>query len=203
MNVDQIKILRESYNVEAERPDGRKSTLGEYIRFITDCNLEFVTSKDLVLCDDTNSMVHCVCVNEDPYTQASFPAKIISAAYEDVHAIESIMSRENFEKFLESGYFNNIEGWSDAKKEFMLKWIQGVRIQAQQPVRPTPFYTEQAGVISMPSMPMKREDGIEKMYLNTQPSRRVPGEEGNESTENATEEAVVVDDTATDETVAE
>ena len=167
MNDNQIKILRDSYNVEAERPDGRKSTLGEYMRFITDCNLEFVSSKDMVLCDDTNSMVHCVCVNEDPHTQASFPAKIISAAYEDVHAVESIMSRENFEKFLNDGYFKDIEGWSDAKKEFMLKWINGIKIQAQQLPFATPYYTSQAGVVSMPNLPHNRDDGITSIKPST------------------------------------
>ena len=105
MNVDQISTLRDSYMVESTRPDGRKSTTGEYMRFITDCNIEFVTSKDLVVTDDAKEMVHCVCLNEDVYSQADFPVKIISAPYEDIHSIETIMSRENFEKFLISNCF--------------------------------------------------------------------------------------------------
>lgn len=160
MNTNQIKTLNDSYKKESTRPDGTKSTLGEYMRFITDCNLEFVSSKDMVLCDDANEMVHCVCVNEDAYSQANFPVKIISSPYEDIHAVETIMSRENFEAFLNEGFFSNTNGWSDAKKEFMKKWANGLKIQAQQLPYATPFHTDTAGVVSMPNMPHIRNDGI-------------------------------------------
>lgn len=160
MNTNQIKTLNDSYKKESTRPDGSKSTLGEYMRFITDCNLEFVSSKDMVLCDDANEMVHCVCVNEDAYSQANFPVKIISSPYEDIHAVETIMSRENFEAFLNEGFFSNTNNWSDDKKEFMKKWAKGLKIQAQQLPYSTPFHTDTAGVVSMPNMPHVRNDGI-------------------------------------------
>lgn len=167
MDASQIKILKDSYNKESTRPNGTKSTLGEYMRFITDCNIEFVSSKDMVLCDDANNIVHCVCVNEDMVSQATFPVKIISAPYEDVHAIETIMSRENFESFLDEGFFSNIEGWSDEKKEFMKKWARGLKIQAQQSPYATPFHTDTAGVISMPNLSNVRDDGITTITNNS------------------------------------
>lgn len=132
MTLEQIKMLKESYMVEATRPDGTKGTTGEYMRFITDCNIEFVTSKDMVLIDDANQAVHCVCYNEDGFSQSSFPVKIITAPYEDIHAIEAIMSKENFKAFLENGFFNNIEGFSIDKKNFMLKWANNIQNQAQK-----------------------------------------------------------------------
>lgn len=177
MNVNQIKILNDSYKKEATRPDGSKSTLGEYMRFITDCNIEFVSSKDMVLCDDANEMVHCICVNEDAYSQANFPVKIISSPYEDIHAIETIMSKDNFEKFLNEGFFSNTTGWSDAKKEFMKKWISGLKIQAQQLPYPTPFYTDTAGIESMPNMPNMRDDGITTITYGVSPASNSSTEE--------------------------
>lgn len=160
MDANQITVLKDSYNKEATRPDGSKSTLGEYMRFITDFNVEFVSSKDMVLYDDANDMIHCVCVNEDAYSQANFPVKIISTPYDHVHGIETIMSRDNFEAFLDNGFFSNTNNWSDEKKEFMKKWANGLKIQAQQLPYATPFYTDTAGTMSMPSMPNVRNDGI-------------------------------------------
>ena len=173
MNVNQIKTLNDSYKKEATRPDGSKSTLGEYMRFITDCNLEFVSSKDMVLCDDANEAVHCVCLNEDVYSQANFPVKIITAPYEDIHAIETIMSRENFEAFLDEGFFSNTNDWSDYKKEFMKKWAKGLKIQAQQLPYATPFHTDTAGIVSMPSMPHVRNDGVTTITSGVSAASRV------------------------------
>lgn len=144
MTLDQIKMLKESYMVEGTRPDGSKSTTGEYMRFITDCNIEFITSKDMVLMDDTNQAVHCVCYNEDGFSQSAFPVKIITAPYEDIHAVEAIMSKDNFKKFLENGFFKNIKGFSVDKKNFMLKWVNDIKSQAQKtpPQHIQPYYVD-------------------------------------------------------------
>lgn len=142
MTLEQIKMLKESYMTEANRPDGSKSTTGEYMRFITDCNIEFFTSKDMVLMDDTNQAVHCVCYNEDAHSQSAFPVKIITAPYEDIHAVEAIMSQKNFEAFLEKGFFNNIEGFSVDKKNFMLQWSKSIVNKAQVSPHHIPFYSE-------------------------------------------------------------
>lgn len=158
MNVSHISLLRESYLMESKRPDGRKSTVGEYMRFITDNNLEFVTSKDMIFTDDENSLLHSVCINEDMVSQADFPVKIISAAYEDIHAIEAIMSRENFKKLLEEGYLSNLA--SASKKDFMIKWVDSIRIQAQHPMEPTPYYGQDVDIVPRSNVRLVREDGI-------------------------------------------
>lgn len=144
MTLEQIKMLKESYMVESTRPDGSKSTTGEYMRFITDCNIEFITSKDMVLIDDTNQAVHCVCYNEDGFSQSTFPVKIITAPYEDIHVVEAIMSKDNFKKFLENGFFKNIEGFSTDKKNFMLKWVDSIKTHAQKtpPQHTQPYYVD-------------------------------------------------------------
>lgn len=158
MEASHISVLKESYMKEAVRPDGRKSTLGEYMRFITDNNLEFVTSKDMVFTDDENSILHCVCLNEDMVSQADFPVKIISAAYGDIHAVEAIMSRTNFKKFLDEGFLSGL--MKASQKDFMIKWIDNINIQAQQPSKATPYYTQKPDIISMPNKIMPRDDGV-------------------------------------------
>lgn len=161
MNASQVKLLRDSYNVPAKNPDGSDALLAGYIRFITtDAAVDIVTSKDLVVVDDANELVHAVCVNEDMRAQATYPVKIITTSFLNINCIESVMTRENFKKFLDSGFFSKSAEWSDAKKEFMKKWIDGIKIQAQQPVRPTPYYTEEPQVISMPDKVMPRDDEI-------------------------------------------
>lgn len=160
MNANQIQVLQSSYNKQVNRPDGNKGTAGEYMRFITDCNLEFVTSKDMVVTDDDNGMLHCVCLNEDVYTQASFPVKIISAPYEDIHAVEAVMSRENFEKFIKEGFLSGI---SKQKKNFMIKWFRNIDMQKQQPNKATPYYTQKPTVTNMVDSAIARDDGITKI----------------------------------------
>ena len=160
MNANQIEVLRESYNKQATRPDGKTGTTGEYMRFITDCNLEFVTSKDMVVTDDDNGMVHCVCLNEDVQTQGSFPVKIISAAYEDIHAVEAIMSQENFEKFINEGFLSGI---SAKKKNFMIKWFRDIDMQKQQSSKATPYYEQKPTVLNTVDNSVPRDDGVTKL----------------------------------------
>lgn len=160
MNANQVKILWDAYNVPAKRPDGSDSLLAEYVRFITtDACVDLVTSKDLVIVDDSNEMVHAITVNEDMRAQATYPVKIISSSFLNVNCIESVMSRDNFRKLIDSGFFDTI-GCSEAKKEFMKKWIDGVRIQAQQQPHATPFHTTTANVIPMHNNHKIRDDGI-------------------------------------------
>lgn len=160
MNANQVKVLWDAYNVPAKRPDGSDSLLAEYVRFITtDACVDLVTSKDLVIVDDGNEMVHAITVNEDMRAQATYPVKIISSSFLNVNCIESVMSRDNFRKFIDSGFFDTI-GCSEAKKEFMKKWIDGIRIQAQQQPHATPFHTTTANVIPMHNNHKMRDDGI-------------------------------------------
>ena len=104
-------------------------------------------------------MVHAITVNEDMRAQATYPVKIISSSFLNVNCIESVMSRDNFRKLIDSGFFDTI-GCSEAKKEFMKKWIDGVRIQAQQQPHATPFHTTTANVIPMHNNHKIRDDGI-------------------------------------------
>lgn len=160
MTSEQVKMLKDSYMKEAKKPNGKKSTLGEYMRFHLDSSIDFVTSKDCVIFDDENTMLHCICINDDLKSQADFPLKVMTADYSVIHQIETIMSQENFKKFLEEGFISSL--LSSEKKDFILKWAQNIRNQALQPMDADPFYSQNPQIIPMPTSIIKRDDGIEK-----------------------------------------
>lgn len=178
MNAVHVKILRDSYMAKSVTGN---STQAEYMRFITDCNLEFVTSKDFVVADDTNGIVHCICLNEDMVTQADYPVKVISAAYEDIHAIEAVMSQANFEEFLKSGFLNNVEGFSNVKRELLMKWSRDIKIQAQQATRATPYYTQEPTIVPMGTNTIIRDDGVTTIRSPASLSPNVNNKGDNES----------------------
>ena len=160
MTSDQIKLLKESYYKKTKTPDGsRDTTLGEYTKFCLDGGIEFVSGKDIVVYDDANEMLHCMCLNSDAVSQANFPIKVISSSYEWVQQVEAILSRNNFETLLDEGFLSSI--LSDSQKEFIKKWAKTIgRIQAQQPSDAEPYYTQEPTVIPMYTRSLKRDDGI-------------------------------------------
>lgn len=157
MTQDQIKTIYDGYMAEATRPDGRKSTLGEYVRFLSDCNVELTTSKDMVIIDEGNQLVNAICMNDDMIGQADFPVKIISLPFDHITCMECVMSKANLKKFLDSGFLSSI---SAAKKEFILKWFDSNPIQGQAINEATPFYDRDVKVIPSHVVGMKRDDGL-------------------------------------------
>ena len=156
MTLDQLKLIRDSYMVEAVRPDNRKSTRGEYMKLSLDGGIDLVTSKDLVVFDDANEIVHAVCINEDMRSQSSFPVKIISSEYAMIQQVECIMSQKNFEDFLSEGFLNGTI--SEEKKNAMIKWTRNIRNQAQQPLEAEPYFKTNPAVIPMADSIIKRND---------------------------------------------
>ena len=157
MNAEQIQLLKETHMSEVEA-NGKKTTLGAYMRFCLDGGIDFVTSKDLVVFDDTNNMLHCVAINEDGRSQANYPIKVISTDYGIVQQVECIYSQENFETMLNNGFMSSII--SDEKKKIILNWSQSIRNQAIQPSRATPYYTTDPMIIPAPAVAGIRKDGI-------------------------------------------
>ena len=160
MTLEQLKLIRDSYMVEAERPDGRKSTRGEYMKLSLDGGIDLVTSKDLVVFDDDNEIAHAVCINEDMRSQASFPVKIISSEYAMIQQVECIMSQKNFEDFLNEGFLAGTI--SAEKKGAMIKWTRNIRNQAQQPLEAEPYFDTNPKVIPMADSVIKRDDAKDK-----------------------------------------
>lgn len=154
MTLEQIQLLKESYM----KDDGSgRNTIGAYMRFALDGGIDFVTSKDCVVFDDGNNMLHAVCINEDMKSQANYPVKVISADYGIVQQVEAVFSNKNFESLLESGF---LSGVSDEKKEFMRLFAKRIKNHALAPMDPTPYYTTEPKIIPRKTEAMERDDGI-------------------------------------------
>lgn len=167
MDAKQIQLLKETHMQEVEKEDGSKTTLGAYMRFCLDGGIDFVTSKDLVVFDDTNNMLHCVAINEDGNSQANYPVKVISTDYGIVQQVESIYSQKDFEKALSEGFLKDVV--SEEKRNAMLSWSRNIRNQAIQPSRPTPYYTIDPTITPMGNSSMPRVDGITSSNSPTAP----------------------------------
>ena len=155
MDAKQIQLLKETHMKETER-DGKTTTLGAYMRFCLDGGIDFVTSKDMVIFDDSNNMLHCVAVNEDGRSQCDYPVKVISTDYGIVQQVESIYSQKDFENALNNGFLKDVV--SEEKRNAMLAWSRNIRNQAIQPSRPTPYYTIDPTIIPMGNTSMPRID---------------------------------------------
>lgn len=156
MTKDQVTLIKESYLKEATRPDGSRSTAAEYMRFCLDGNIDFVTSKDCVVFDDANNMLHCICVNDDARSQAMYPVKIMSSDYGIIQQLEGIMSRQNFEDFVQTGFISKII--SKDKADFLIKFARSIGNQAIQPKEAEPYYNTDPKIIPMHNTQIKRED---------------------------------------------
>lgn len=139
MEKDQFIKLKDSYLKESKRPDGSKSTLAESVSCVMDNGLVIATAKDCVVFDDDNQLAHAIYINNDMKTQATYPISVMSVSYGTISEVESIMSKENFEKLLNEGFLSFI---SANKKEFLLGWADHIHNQAQQPIDVEPAYPE-------------------------------------------------------------
>ena len=157
MDAKQIQLLKETHMKETER-NGKTTTLGAYMRFCLDGGIDFITSKDMVIFDDVNNMLHCVAVNEDGRSQADYPVKVISTDYGIVQQVESVYSQKDFEDMLKEGFLG--EAVSEEKRNTMISWARNIRNQAIQPSRPTPYYTVDATIIPMGNSSMPRIDKV-------------------------------------------
>lgn len=165
MNANQVKLLRDCYHSESTGVNGVKDTLGRYLKYVTDVDATMTTTRDLVFVDIANELVHCAFVNNDQYSQANYPVKVISAPFEHIHAMESILTKENFMKLVDEGFLMGLT--NDTQKEFIKKWVNQINIQAQQAVRATPFFPSTAKVIDTPNNEINRDDGIKGIENGT------------------------------------
>lgn len=163
MTKDQVTLIKESYLKEAKRPDGTRSTAAEYMRFCLDGNIDFATSKDLVIFDDENNMLHCICVNDDARSQAMYPIKIMSSDYGIIQQLEGIMSRQNFEDFVNTGFISKII--SKEKAEYLINFARGINNQAIQPKEAEPFFPVNPQIIPMHNTQIMRDKNIKDTNL--------------------------------------
>ena len=160
MTPEQIKLIVEAYLKAANRPDGRASTISEYIKYILDGDIDLVTSKDCVILDEEKQLIHAIFVNEDMTAQASFPIKVLSTDFSIIQKIEGVFSQENFEKFLNEGFLADL--LSEEKKKFIIDYTRARsnKMQAQQPREAEPFFNTNPTIIPMPHKRIEREEYV-------------------------------------------
>lgn len=165
MTPEQIKLIVEAYLKAANRPDGRASTISEYIRYILDGDIDLVTSKDCVILDEERQLIHAIFINEDMNAQASFPIKVLSTDLSIIQKIEGVFSQENFEKFLNEGFLADL--LSEEKKKFIIEYTRARsnNMQAQQPREAEPFFKSNPTVIPMPHKRIEREEYVATKIL--------------------------------------
>ena len=165
MTPEQIKLIVEAYLKAANRPDGRASTISEYIRYILDGDIDLVTSKDCVILDEERQLIHAIFVNEDMTAQASFPIKVLSTDYSIIQKIEGVFSQENFERFLNEGFLADL--LSEEKKKFIIEYTRARsnQMQAQQPREAEPFFKNNPTIIPMPHKRIEREEYVATKVL--------------------------------------
>ena len=164
MNINQIKLFRDTYYKEAKKPNGKDGTLAEYVRLCLDGGIDFITSKDLVIFDDENELIHCICINEDARSQANFPLKTISAEYAIVQQIEAIMSKDNFNTFLSEGYIANVA--TEGQIDFIKKFAGNIRNQALQLDKFAPYKKDSTIAIAMPVADLKEIENVSVIGSN-------------------------------------
>lgn len=137
MTSEQIKLLKDEY-MKKITVNGKDYTLAAYMRLCLDGGFDFVSSKDCIIYDDANELVHCIAVNEDLKSQAANPIKIISSEYSILQQLEAIVSKPNFEKLLNDGYFSEI--LSDEQKEYLKNWAKKINNMAIVNNNPGNYY---------------------------------------------------------------
>lgn len=154
MTLDQVKLIRDALMQPATRPDGRKSCIGEYLKIVIDDQTDLVTSKDCIFWDDDNKIITAVCINDDMKSQADFPIKVITAEYDKINMIESILSAVNFKTFMDNGFIKT----SEEKKKFAIEnFLGSITNQAQQPMDAEPHWNTNPKTIPMHTSRIKRE----------------------------------------------
>lgn len=157
MNVEQMKLFRDIYSKEAIRPDtGERTTNGEYIRFCLDNNIDFVTSKDFVLYDDDKTLVHCIATNDSANGKNVFPIKIISADYSMVQYVETVMSKVEFLKFIDSDYLSKLLKGNQA--EMLKKFTNSIPTNPIQSNKKGAFYRDTDFTNGEVLKPIEKED---------------------------------------------
>lgn len=173
MTKDSIQLFRDMYFKEVKHPidPNRKGTRGEYIRIILDGGIEFNTQTDFVIFDDDNEMIHIICNNDDPLSQFDWPFKIMSAPYEIVFTIESIVSKANLIDILDDSFLGDII--NDKKKEFIKKWAEGTNNHKAYPMDADPYYVENPKIISNGTKIIPRDDGKVMTNVTSKASKSV------------------------------
>ena len=162
MTKEKLQLFKDMYlkPVKHRSDPNKMTTRGEYIRIILDGGIEFNTQLDFVTFDDDNELLHIICANDDPYTQYDFPFKIMSAPYEIVFVIESIVTNDNLDDILNDSFLGDVI--SNERKAFIREWMPSTNnaVHKANPMDADPYYTQNARTEHNGTKIINRDDGI-------------------------------------------
>lgn len=161
MTKEKLQLFKDMYLKEVKHTidPNRKATRGEYIRIVLDSGIEFNTQTDFVIFDDDNELLHIICANDDPLSQYDWPFKIMSAPYDIIFVIESIMSKTNLDDILNDSFLGNVI--NDEKKKFIRTWMDSSNtLHKPYPMDADPYYTQNPKSIPNGTKIISRDDGI-------------------------------------------
>ena len=156
MTKEQISLIR---NV-AQQDDGTGKPLAGVLSAIFNDEIMFRNTDDFLIYDDNNELIHAIKANYDnAIAGAAWPYKIATGFYGNIQFMEGLYTMSNFEKavdqlFLDTGLID------EDKKEMIMKWANGIRNHAMQPIDPGPYYPSVPQIPPMPPRPEVRPDGI-------------------------------------------
>lgn len=156
MTANQIKKIRDLNSKDAG--DGKR--IAGSIAYIFNNEVAYIDSRDYVVCDDDNELIHCVRANtENPVEQARFPFRITTGFYENIQYLEALYDMANFKKALEALLLE--PGLiTDDQLDQILVWADGVRNQTSIPKQPGPYFKDTILPIGHSPIPEIRHDGL-------------------------------------------
>lgn len=156
MTVDQIAKMRD-YNLQ---DDGTGKPIATVFSYIFNNELAYVNTKDFVITDDDNELIHAIKPNiEDPVNQARYPFKIMTGFYGNIQYVEALYDMTNFKKVIKD-LFTDTGLITEDQESMILKWAGGIRNQTVRPKQPGPYFKDTVLPIPQPPVIERRNDGL-------------------------------------------
>ena len=136
MTKDQVSLIRRV--ATQDRGDGKPVSFS--LSAIFNDEIMFRNTDDFLIYDDDNELIHAIKANVDNYRSAAMaPYKICTGFYGNIQFMEGLYDMANFEKVVDELFLNT--GLIDEeKKEYIMKWANGIRNHYCPPDPPGPYY---------------------------------------------------------------
>ena len=155
MTPEQIKMIRDY----SWKDDGTGSHMAGRLAVVFNNEVCFVDTRDYVIFDDDNELVHCIRANsEDPVSQAMCPYRITTGMYANAQYLEGLYNMRNFktavkELFVDTGLI------SEEQQEQIMNWANGIRNQPLDYKAKGPYFKDTVLPVPSDYKPEIRDDG--------------------------------------------
>ena len=156
MTADQVSMLRDFHL----KDDGTGQPLAGSLAAVFNNELAFVNSKDYVVYDDANELVHCIKPNtEGPIEQARWPFRFMTGYYGNLQYMEAFYDMANFEKAVK-GLLTDKGLITKEQEAMIMTWASGIQNHTIVPKQPGPYFKDTVLPVGQAPTPEVRPDGI-------------------------------------------